>query len=103
MSDPKHTPIPWRIDGSDVVSDHHTWCGLVAAVYPAGRPASDEADDELAANARLIASAPELLNALSDLSGLLDDGFRVEDIAVQRSLSEARDAIAKALGSGLIS
>ena len=60
MSTPQHTPGPWFQESPDTVSDSNG--GLVAAVYP-GAPRASQID----ANARLIAAAPELLEALQRL------------------------------------
>jgi hypothetical protein len=44
----------------------------------------------------LIGAAPRLLGALADIIGLVEGGFRYEDIAWQRAYAEARSAIAEA-------
>jgi hypothetical protein len=46
--------------------------------------------------AELIAAAPELAEALADLASLVKDGYQYNDIAVTRSLTQARNALAKA-------
>lgn len=51
--------------------------------------------DEAAANARLIAAAPDLLAALRDLLKRVDDG---SDYGPDHAVSIARAAIAKATG-----
>lgn len=58
-----HTAGPWRAEGPDEFGDyniHHPADALaVAAAVRNGRP-----DEEVEANARLIAAAPELLAAV---------------------------------------
>ena len=67
MNTTTHAPGPWKVvphehsdfDGLTVQSG----CGLVATI-PSNNCPYEEQDDENFANARLIASAPELLDAL---------------------------------------
>lgn len=71
MSDPKHTPGPWRIDVDEdahvkVVRD--STGGLVAELF---RRDFDE-DPEHEANAKLIAAAPRLAAALERCADALD-------------------------------
>lgn len=66
----KHTPGPWRLDSikdayRDVSSANGEWIGL-ARVPVQFTDEKDCAEGE--ANARLIAAAPELLQAVKDLS-----------------------------------
>lgn len=60
MNNPKHTPGPWTIDWSSahqtINSEDKTICNI--------HPPTFDADEEDRANARLIAAAPEMLNAL---------------------------------------
>lgn len=91
----KHTPGPWAYivpDGyvvrhPQVYSDtgpvcNATWLG-------------DRRIDELRANARLIAAAPELFNALAEIVAAADgDGWK----ALDAGFNNARTAIAKATG-----
>lgn len=88
----KHTPGPWRV----VISDNGDRCEIEAAnkdcVARAFAPFPfDTSWDERDANARLIAAAPELLEALQDL---VDTGF-----VGGPQLKRAQAAIAKATGS----
>ena len=54
---------------------------------------------EAEANARLIAAAPELLEALEDLASLAEAAMReVGEYDIEAELSDARAAIAKATG-----
>jgi hypothetical protein len=109
-----HTRGPWRLhefqNGAtlDVVSDGVEWQAWTFAVgagnavvaevgawtinsgYP--RPTTR---DEAEANARLIAAAPELLEALQQaVTSMQDSGYQNSHIAVRA----ARAAIAKATG-----
>jgi hypothetical protein len=99
----KHTPGPWRADVDTnaqddmrhgVVADcNDLW---VAALYRSGTSPinehSSEAEAEVAANARLIAAAPELLAALRVMLA-----HQMNDITAE--CDQARAAIAKATGS----
>ena len=91
----KHTPGPWKVfaDGAiDVGSGFMPFggCGCCGSPWINGKT-----PDERNANARLIAAAPDLLDALR---GMLNIGeTKAEyDAAMQRAV----DAIAKATGDG---
>jgi len=93
--DTKHTPGPWRIGAKfqSVVSDGPTgWDddGSVAAY--GGHMVCESA--KLEANARLIAAAPDLLDALENLTIAVGMGWDLEGVC-----EVARAAIAKATGS----
>jgi len=111
-----HTPGPWtakpdlvegffRIEGCDpVFSDGGG--AVFADVYPWRAGAIDGAG-EAAANARLIAAAPDLLAALQPLAAMGDASVRKAILATLRpherdsfiaATDNARDAIAKATG-----
>jgi hypothetical protein len=88
----KYTPGPWRPDTDE-------WSVV----------AGDEADGSfryvaqecLSADARLIAAAPELLEALERLTNRVDPGVRGRDHGIKSlvdALKAARAAIAKATG-----
>lgn len=95
----KHTPGPWTaIDTSweqSVISDASGRC--VAIVYLDGN-VQEETQDELEpiknANARLIAAAPTMLEALEAIADFAPGYGDVCEIIAQR----ARAAIAKATG-----
>lgn len=114
MSETKHTPGPWRQDdppfNADIKSDH----GNVAIAIWSGNTGNSEycAVTNLAeamANARLIAAAPRLFEALKKLLSVETSEYpafeRGHDAQVKwcelKSLarSEAKAAIAKATGS----
>lgn len=85
----KHTPGPWHMDErGDIVSEF----GLIARLYGWAKP-----DDETLPNARLIAQAPALLEALR----MMLDAFNVKEIdplVAFATIEKARSAIARAEG-----
>lgn len=92
----KHTPGPWHAKGPDDFWDfnilHDGDSLAVAAVVSNMRPL-----DEISANARLVAAAPELLAALQDCVAVMEldlAGLRV----IQPELNQARAALAAARG-----
>lgn len=98
MTEAKHTPGPWIADGSK-------WRGQIT-VRRAGDIPSPIADmwlngDDPAANARLIAAAPDMMEALHKVERALVDGALVplpgysDEIVC---LAVVRTAIAKAEG-----
>ena len=99
MSEAKHTPGPWEASGNLVRSPMHQPEGLPRGVQIVEcrdgyfLPHTEEAK----ANARLIAAAPELLEALERLADayerLKPPGYPLSDREKQ-----ARAAIAKATG-----
>ena len=100
----KHTPGPWNIGSSDLpvsrmsihCKGHKDSCHSTVALM-VSRGAIGISPDEEFANARLIAAAPELLEALEDCVAVMDRelaGLK----AIQPELSSARAAIAKATG-----
>lgn len=107
----KHTPGPWTVLPEEVDRDYIRVRGTrlgerykvanVPTVTGRGVPAREA--DETRANARLIAAAPELLEALEVLEAYVANnivtdyptGIDIEGTAFQR----ARAAIAKATGS----
>lgn len=69
MSETKHTPGPWKADKAAIGEYWQVWgdCRVVAEVY-----GTSDIDPSWAvrpgANARLIAAAPDLLDALQKIS-----------------------------------
>jgi hypothetical protein len=99
----KHTPGPWRLDAYRDSGRPNP--GTIVADNPHGEGAEEVASinwiaggfhAEQVANARLIAAAPELLEALTALMEFWDSGSPVHPGA--EVVSEARAAIAKATG-----
>lgn len=91
---PAHTPGPWTIlpNTPHFVRAMHPAEGMqpVATVY--------HFDGELSANARLIASAPELLEALEAVLPDLEHYVATHGPGPDKRLAAARAAIAKAKG-----
>lgn len=85
MSAAKHTPGPWRVDAHMNVMYRD---GLVAFPCISGGFPQE-------ANARLIAAAPELLEALI---GLMELESRGRIMPIGKEWDAARAAIAKATG-----
>lgn len=96
MSETRHTPGPWRSvhrsSGADIEA-----AGKVVAHVP-------WLDAEGMANARLIAAAPELLEALERLESLTRHGWHgadresIDGQYFAGGLKRAQEAIAKAKG-----
>lgn len=94
-----HTKGPWKTEKNGV----HSW-HIAAINSPVNNdwievwsPSANCGDEEtMEANARLIAAAPELLEALAELADYVDE--RTGDNEC-RTLENARAAIAKARGS----
>lgn len=96
----KHTPGPWQL--AYYVDSGKPNCGSVIAANPHGEGAEEVASvnwigggfySEQTANARLIAAAPELLDACRLF--LMCDEYS-PDPAVSKAMAAARAAIAKA-------
>lgn len=89
----KHTPGPWRIHGRVIRVPGR---GVIAEIPgPETVGVFDWLD-----NARLIAAAPDLLEAVKQMIGVYDDygaGFYNQDEFVE-GVDKARAAIAKAEG-----
>jgi hypothetical protein len=96
----KHTFAPWDVDPNDKFSVTADCDGLQVC----STEFEDRDDDENAANARLIAAAPELLEALQALGGHPEHGYCycLNQEQIQNGHTgecrEARAAIAKAEG-----
>ena len=91
MSESKHTPGPWTATISQTSEGGDFWSVYgaddISIVYITLRKRQ-----ELAANARLIAAAPELLEALEGLCAEVDE----HELGNPDVLRTARAAIAKA-------
>ena len=91
-----HTPGPWRAfqDASSLRHTVGTATGRICDMW--GREPAFYTDED-AANARLIASAPELLESLQDL--MFAEGGEAGQTAEQlEAWAQAEAAIAKATG-----
>ena len=105
----QHTPAPWTTDG-DAYSGNLDIIALTGRIAMLDCEFSEETEDVLTANARLIAAAPELLAALQNCVNVLslalplfddestDDKDSREEVG--SVLDAARDALAKATGGG---
>lgn len=91
MNTQKHTPGPWTLAGGITGQDENGMRSPIATISNSWR--NREIDD---ANARLIAAAPELLEALRNISSVFEVmvGNKKSDV-----LASARCAIAKAEGN----
>jgi hypothetical protein len=99
MSGVKHTPGPWFLEGYWDVKSKFDLGGWVSSNPPAGCPIfqlepSVGTAEEIVANARLIAAAPDLLAALKTLCAAYD-ACNGDD---HPAYALARAAIAKAEG-----
>lgn len=104
-----HTPGPWTDKGGSAGA---VWAGeeFLASVYPTAQAGWDgngrfDRQDETEANARLIAAAPDLLEALKaceawivELADSGDAGFW--DASKAPEVIQARAAIRRAQGEG---
>ena len=99
----KHTPGPWEAsiqrskDGRDlgwIVEHVNGRIGWASLAYAHTNKEADEADPAREANARLIAAAPELLEALKAVTST--EMFLPDHPQRQASYKAARAAIAKA-------
>lgn len=89
MTDTQHTPGPWQADSDAYVVNEYNQ--VIADVFIN----DDDNWRERAANARLIAAAPELLAALQAVA----DYLPVSGILLRNDIDAAmRAAIAKATG-----
>jgi hypothetical protein len=95
----EHTPGPWRVgNGSFVISDHPA-PGITGSddVHHYGGHLICESVSQ--ANARLIAAAPDLLEALKILSDYpISGGYALGPCISECDMQEIRAAIAKAEG-----
>lgn len=108
MTDVKHTPGPWTLETVT------TQCGICHKVGPfpwkhgkqnhaciyADYPSDGPIEYELLANARLIAAAPDLLEALMAYHKAYDENPHLgpRGSAVDQAFIKARAAIEKATG-----
>lgn len=95
----KHTPGPWvYIGNGDIVARSEKYCGGEKDIASVFLTRNDE--DE--ANARLIAAAPDLLEALQFITQDVCERFDMNDpstnLGMRMAVKEARAAIAKATG-----
>lgn len=101
-----HTPGPWVLDDvdnhADVIADDYHFIDAGTGCTGMRDPGFGIAGCMSLADARLIASAPELLEALRILYAETADHVALNnfgDSHHNQSMRMARDALAKALGS----
>lgn len=101
----KHTPAPWIVTATNAADGANIFAGKVRIGHTVYVPEKGSMEpiistDEAHANARLIAAAPELLQALivmvEQAGCYMDDGEASEE--EMRAMDAARAAIAKAKG-----
>lgn len=85
----KHTPGPWWVDDNGCVAAGHGDTYETIAIMH-----DWQGDSEREANARLIAAAPELLEALRAVLDEIDENECGQSLSVR--IGKARAAIAKA-------
>lgn len=96
MNEKQHTPAPWINDGNAISAKvdpkiSETYIAPICFLDDEWAPAVG------AANARLIAAAPELLACLVELSDYVFDEYTASHPLCERA-AEARAVIAKATG-----
>jgi hypothetical protein len=84
-----YTPGPWEINGPNLIQDTH---GQFAAAIASYRGGERITDNEMLANARLIAAAPDLYEALRAVVVQANQGKIFER---DSCIAQARSAIAK--------
>lgn len=107
----KHTPGPWSHDADHeqtwhpkIKTDPEVFAGAICEVLSNLNVAASDRRmfDEMKANARLIAAAPDLLEALTDALEDYDAWMKDADVTPNESLqawtNKARAAIARARG-----
>ena len=100
-----HSPGPWFLEGNWSPEAEAELGGWVSCFPPAGMPIFELTPvvggrEEICANARLIAAAPDLLEALSRLVEVCEKQPRISKAYPEPNspLGMARAAIAKATG-----
>lgn len=100
MSDTKHTPAPWRVDdgGTDCFGIFDSTGQSIAYLGFAEGQGSGRGRDVDEANARLVAAAPDMLDALQYLVRRLQQNRDSITWGIQAAMVDAHAAIAKAEG-----
>lgn len=106
----QHTSGPWCVEDPmdfeltivEAGKETHEWRFIASCSLPEGDDDQDFTSGEVQANARLIAAAPELLEALQAMTHGLPDllesiGYSDEEDMIGKALA----AIAKATGAAL--
>jgi hypothetical protein len=96
MANQNHTPGPWISRRGTIGTVKYHIAEMMPSSYPDMPPGFAPADEQ-EANARLIAAAPELLEALLNLLPLAESAMKeCGQYDIRAELHEARAAIAKA-------
>jgi hypothetical protein len=95
----KHTPAPWKIEKRSLTAINTENKHIAMVNYSYRGLESDVIGEEHEANARLIASAPELLEALNHCAEAMESIDYDEDSRIGRAIKQAYEAIAKAGGA----
>lgn len=90
----EHTKGPWRVGVKNAGTDERTVDAEHYHVCTCHHHCVGSIEKEMEANARLIAAAPDMLEALERLVANLDEG----DFVSTTRIDEASAAIAKAKG-----
>ena len=88
----KHTPGPWNISGGQIVAGAQEICTIERTIIANGSPR---------ANARLLAAAPDLLEAALELLGNLYDAGEGTDEETGEDFADVaalQAAVDKAIG-----
>lgn len=99
-----HTPGPWQIDAESDSGSFEIWGGSIESMAPMICLNTEENPDraqEAKANARLIAAAPDMLEALTviadwDTAPITDEGKQSLLDIIKSICDRARSEIAKA-------
>ena len=90
MSQHKHTAGPWRVYPAGTSVPYYDVCQRVVSDYPSGRSSYEPPSD---ADARLIAAAPEMLDALLEARDVIREFLPT---VLGDALTKIEAAIAKA-------
>lgn len=99
----KFTPGPWEIEpnSGDIFTGNHLIAIMAGENYGQWRPSPDDGAAEFDANARLIATAPDLYVKLQGLVfalGVKNVGEKLKADVVASRVQDALDVLAKARG-----
>lgn len=101
----KHTPGPWMYSGAGSIKRDYTAIGCtdgetIATAWGHSNSGFFVSEEEKEANARLIAAAPELLEALQEAISLIEsiDG-RDNSCDPRSDISDLKAVVAKAMGA----
>lgn len=99
----KHTPGPWEIvedNGWLTIRPHNDKTGLVAGNIGGTYAIGLQGHEENKANARLLASAPELLEALQTIADIKRSDGLYDHYDAKGAIKIAEQAIAEATKEG---